>query len=99
MRPKLEIAKTIEQAAIAVDEMFNSAYQTVGEDSGDDSDDEGERRDDGQAEEDDGEEEGEMDIPVRTPHLTLLIRTTNRCTPEVGRSASVSRSRSSSLCK
>lgn len=30
VRPKLEIAKTIEQAAIAVDEMFNSAYQSTG---------------------------------------------------------------------
>lgn len=29
MRPKLEIAKTVEQAAVGVDEMFNSAYQTT----------------------------------------------------------------------
>lgn len=30
MRPKLQIAKTLEQAAIAVDELFNSSFQTSG---------------------------------------------------------------------
>jgi regulator of nonsense transcripts 2 len=30
VRPKLEMMKTLEQAAIAVDEMFNSAYQAPG---------------------------------------------------------------------
>ena len=30
VRPKLEMMKTLEEAAIAVDEMFNSAYQAPG---------------------------------------------------------------------
>lgn len=30
VRPKLEMAKTIEQAALAVDDMFNSTFQTTG---------------------------------------------------------------------
>jgi regulator of nonsense transcripts 2 len=30
VRPKLELAKTLEEAANAVDDMFNSAFQTAG---------------------------------------------------------------------
>ncbi|KAG6916674.1 hypothetical protein DXG01_005898 [Tephrocybe rancida] len=63
VRPKLQIAKTIEEAAIAVDEMFSLAYQNTenpasGEDSGEDSEEEGERPN---KEEGDGEEEEDVD--------------------------------------
>ena len=73
--------KTLEQAAIAVDEMFNSAYQAPGTltvflslfnsnscitgDSGEDSEDEGERRNEQKRGEEDAEELGESDSPVR----------------------------------
>ncbi|KAF5321012.1 hypothetical protein D9619_001892 [Psilocybe cf. subviscida] len=81
VRPKLEITKTLEQAAIAVDEMFNSAYQTVGEDSGEDSDEEGERRDEGEGEDDDGEEEGDTDIPMEdrpaSPDQEVVLSASN----------------------
>lgn len=30
VRPKLQMAKNLEEAAIAVDEMYNSAYQAAG---------------------------------------------------------------------
>lgn len=47
IRPKMTMYKTIEEAAVAVDDMFNAALQnaglSTGEDSGEDSDEEGER--------------------------------------------------------
>ncbi|KAH7925540.1 ARM repeat-containing protein [Leucogyrophana mollusca] len=47
LRPKLTLFKTLEEAALAVDEMFNAAMQNAGlapgEDSGEESGDEGER--------------------------------------------------------
>ncbi|KAF8967853.1 armadillo-type protein [Flammula alnicola] len=64
VRPKLEMAKTLEQAATAVDEMFNSAFQTTGDDSGDDSEDEGERRDEEERDEEEAEDSGDPDSPV-----------------------------------
>ncbi|KAG6845896.1 hypothetical protein H0H87_000702 [Tephrocybe sp. NHM501043] len=62
VRPKLQIAKTIEEAATAVDEMFSLAYQNSeitasGDDSGDESEDEIERP----SGEEDGEEEDDAD--------------------------------------
>ncbi|TFK20775.1 transcription factor [Coprinopsis marcescibilis] len=47
VRPKFEIPKSLEEAAKAVDDMFNSTYQTSGvqEDTSDDSDDEDGDRD------------------------------------------------------
>jgi len=58
VRPKLVVYKTIEEAAVAVDEMFNLAFQSSGmapgEDSGEDSGDEGDRP----AEEDEDEADG-----------------------------------------
>ncbi|KAG5651203.1 hypothetical protein H0H81_009512 [Sphagnurus paluster] len=64
VRPKLQMAKTVEEAAIAVDEMFSSAYQNSaisGEDSGDDSGDEGERHNGDEGEEEDEEDGGDQD--------------------------------------
>ncbi|OAX42276.1 ARM repeat-containing protein [Rhizopogon vinicolor AM-OR11-026] len=47
IRPKLTMYKTLEEAAVAVDDMFNAALQnaglSTGDDSGEDSDEEGER--------------------------------------------------------
>jgi regulator of nonsense transcripts 2 len=58
VRPKLVIYKTIEEAAVAVDEMFNLAFQSSGmapgDDSGEDSGDEGDRP----AEEEEDEADG-----------------------------------------
>lgn len=58
IRPKLALFKTLEEAAVAVEEMFALAFQTAGlttgEDSGEDSGDEGERI--GKEDDEDGEE-------------------------------------------
>ncbi|GLB37513.1 putative up-frameshift suppressor 2 [Lyophyllum shimeji] len=64
VRPKLQVAKTIEEAAIAVDEMFSSAYQNAapGEDSGDDSGDEGERPNAAEGEEEEEEYVGDQEL-------------------------------------
>ncbi|KAG6849824.1 hypothetical protein H0H93_004633 [Arthromyces matolae] len=64
VRPKLQVAQTIEEAVLAVDEMFNAAYQsTVGDDeSGDDS--EGDERPD----EEDVDVEDDDDMTDRTSH-------------------------------
>ena len=64
VRPKLEMPKTIEDAAKAVDEMFNSTFQAVAvseeeqSDEGSDRDEDEERRDGdrGRDEDVDGEE-------------------------------------------
>jgi regulator of nonsense transcripts 2 len=61
IRPKMTMYKTIEEAAVAVDDMFNAALQnaglSTGEDSGEDSDEEGERPQ--QQDEDDGDTTGQ----------------------------------------
>ncbi|PCH43529.1 ARM repeat-containing protein [Wolfiporia cocos MD-104 SS10] len=83
VRPKLTMFKTSEEAAVAVDEMFNSAFQNAGitnsEDSGEDSGDEGEeegRREGGEDEED---EHAELSSPVDerapSPEAVLLKST------------------------
>lgn len=59
VRPKLQLVKTIEEAAVAVDDMLNSAFQVStatadGDDSGDESEDEDER---GVGKDDEGDEE------------------------------------------
>ncbi|CAA7259114.1 unnamed protein product [Cyclocybe aegerita] len=64
VRPKLEVAKTLAQAALAVDEMFNSAFQATAEDSGDDSEDDDERREDQDRDEEEAEDSGEAESPV-----------------------------------
>ncbi|THH19959.1 hypothetical protein EW146_g1328, partial [Bondarzewia mesenterica] len=63
IRPKVAMFKTLEEAAVAVDDMFASAFQsaglTTGDDSGEDSGDEGERI--GNHDEEDGEEGGAVE--------------------------------------
>ncbi|THH26707.1 hypothetical protein EUX98_g7481 [Antrodiella citrinella] len=77
LRPKLVVAKTFEEAAIAVDELFNSALQNAGlisgDDSGDDSGDEGERREGNN--EDDGDaaaSDSPIDERAPSPEAVLL---------------------------
>ncbi|KAG1878110.1 ARM repeat-containing protein [Suillus subalutaceus] len=61
IRPKMTMHKTVEEAAVAVDDMFNAALQnaglSTGEDSGEDSDEEGERPQ--QQDEEDGDATGQ----------------------------------------
>ncbi|KAL0565819.1 mRNA decay protein [Marasmius crinis-equi] len=68
VRPKLHLVKTIEEAAHAVDEMMNSAFQnleiTDGEDSGDDSGGEGDRREDQEREDEEDEDAEEHDNDI-----------------------------------
>ncbi|KAJ7770128.1 ARM repeat-containing protein [Mycena maculata] len=78
VRPKLEMVKTLEEAAVAVDEMFNSAFQSTGlqEDgtgSGDESGDEDDRHP--ETERDDDEEDGSQESPVheRAPSPDELV--------------------------
>ncbi|PPQ79942.1 hypothetical protein CVT25_003014 [Psilocybe cyanescens] len=90
VRPKLEIAKTIEQAAIAVDEMFNSAYQTTGvaDDSGDESDEEGERRDDKGLDDEEADDFGELDSPTEerapSPEQDIVLSASNSLQENLG---------------
>ncbi|KAK1225711.1 mRNA decay protein [Marasmius sp. AFHP31] len=73
IRPKLQLVKNLEEAALAVDEMMNSAFQNIeitdGEDSGEDSGGEDDRRDGegGEDEEDEDTEEHEDDIVKDRP--------------------------------
>lgn len=76
IRPKMMMYKTIEEAAVAVDEMFNAALQnaglSTGEDSGEDSDEEGERPQ--QQDEEDGDTTGqESSNEERTPSPDPVI--------------------------
>lgn len=76
IRPKMTMYKTIEEAAVAVDEMFNAALQnaglSTGEDSGEDSDEEGERPQ--QQDEEDGDTTGqESSNEERTPSPDPVI--------------------------
>ncbi|KAJ7446157.1 ARM repeat-containing protein [Mycena galericulata] len=73
VRPNLEMAKTLEEAAFAVDEMLNSAFQSTGlqEDdgtgSGDESGDEDERHQETERDDDDEEETLESPVDERAP--------------------------------
>jgi len=75
VRPKLVVAKTTDEAALAVDEMFTQAFQNadllVSEDSGEESD-EDERRD---VDLDDDEESGAPESPtdVRAPSPDQVV--------------------------
>ncbi|KAJ7096222.1 armadillo-type protein [Mycena epipterygia] len=78
VRPKLELAKSLEEAATAVDEMLNSAFQSTalqedGAGSGDESGDEDERHQ--ETERDDEEDEETQDSPVdeRAPSPDELV--------------------------
>ncbi|KAF8897021.1 armadillo-type protein [Gymnopilus junonius] len=88
VRPKLEIAKTVEQAALAVDEMFNSAYQTTAaEDSGEDSDEE-ERREDNDLDEEEAEDLGEGESPIGerapSPEQEVVLSASNSLQEHLG---------------
>ncbi|KAF8200931.1 transcription factor [Pholiota molesta] len=86
VRPKLTISKTLEEAAIAVDEMYNSAHQAAGDDSGDDSEDEEERRED--HEEEEGEEEGDAESPTDerapSPDQEVVLSASNSLQEHLG---------------
>ncbi|KAI0930686.1 hypothetical protein AcV5_007335 [Taiwanofungus camphoratus] len=65
VRPKMVAFKTLEEAGVAVDEMFNSAFQnagiSAGEDSGEESGEDDERP---EAQEDDEEDQSQLESPV-----------------------------------
>ncbi|KAF9481528.1 ARM repeat-containing protein [Pholiota conissans] len=86
VRPKLNTAKSLEEAAIAVDEMFSTAYQTAGDDSGDDSEDE-ERREEDQ-EEEEGEESGDAESPTDerapSPDQEVILSASNSLQEHLG---------------
>lgn len=90
VRPKLEMATTLEQAAIAVDDMFNSTFQTTGsgDDSGDDSGEEGERRDEEQQAEEEEEDLGEQDSPMDerapSPDQEIVLSASNSSQDNLG---------------
>ncbi|KAJ3556426.1 hypothetical protein NM688_g2036 [Phlebia brevispora] len=81
VRPKLHISKTYEEAATAVDEMFNTAFQTAGltaEESGDEEEDENEENEERreEVEEDDGEaSDSPVDERAPSPEAVLLRHT------------------------
>ncbi|KAG6903019.1 hypothetical protein C0995_007452 [Termitomyces sp. Mi166 len=90
VRPKLQLAKTLEEAAIAVDEMFNAAYQNAatGEDSGDDSEDEGERLngDEGEGEEEDeaADQTSQSDERAPSPEQEIVLSVSNSLQDNLG---------------
>ncbi|KAJ7680426.1 ARM repeat-containing protein [Mycena polygramma] len=78
VRPKLEMPKTLEEAANAVDEMFNSAFQNAGlsEDgtgSGDESGDEDDRHQETERDDEDDEETQESPVDERAPSPDDLV--------------------------
>ncbi|KAG0706099.1 ARM repeat-containing protein [Suillus ampliporus] len=85
IRPKMTMYKTIEEAAVAVDDMFNAALQnaglSTGEDSGEDSD-EGERPEQEEDEDDDtaGQESSNEDR-APSPETVIVLSTQERLGP------------------
>ncbi|KAF7782626.1 hypothetical protein Agabi119p4_2002 [Agaricus bisporus var. burnettii] len=85
VRPKFAMTKDLEEAAIAVDEMYNLAYQVAGhtDESGEDSDHDDEKRsndDDGEDEAMDEDEEGhESPVGERapSPDEEIVLSTSN----------------------
>ncbi|KAJ6594000.1 transcription factor [Mycena capillaripes] len=78
VRPKLEMPKTLEEAANAVDEMLNSAYQNAGlpddgTGSGDESGDEDDRPQETERDDDEDEETQESPIEERAPSPDDLV--------------------------
>ncbi|KAJ7045615.1 transcription factor [Mycena alexandri] len=78
VRPKLEMPKTLEEAANAVDEMLNSAFQNSdllegSNGSGDESGDEDERHQETEREEDEDEEAPESPVKERAPSPDELV--------------------------
>ncbi|KAF9012414.1 transcription factor [Cyathus striatus] len=68
VRPQLKIPKAIDEAALAVDEMFNATFHTLSpsEDSGEgtDDDDDDDDDDEGEQDDEDGEDVVELDSPT-----------------------------------
>jgi len=90
VRPKLELVKTIEEAANAVDDMFNSAFQSTApgtDDSGDDSGDEVERREEERDEEEE-DELGSQDSPTEdrapSPDQEVVLSASNNLQESLG---------------
>ncbi|KAJ4483312.1 transcription factor [Lentinula aciculospora] len=95
VRPKFKVFKTIEEAAIAVDEMLTAAFQDVdfnGDDSGEDSeeeeeDDEG-RRGEEKEEEEEEEESGEIDHladeRAPSPEQAIVLSASNSLQENLG---------------
>ncbi|KAG2150468.1 ARM repeat-containing protein [Suillus clintonianus] len=86
IRPKMTLYKTIEEAAVAVDEMFNAALQnaglSTGDDSGEDSDEEGERPQ--QEEDDDGDttgQESSNEDRAPSPEAVIVLSTQEHLGP------------------
>ncbi|KAJ7783281.1 transcription factor [Mycena metata] len=78
VRPKLEMPKTLEEAANAVDEMLNSALQNSdllegSNGSGDESGDEDERHQETERDEDEDEEAPESPVKERAPSPDELV--------------------------
>ncbi|KAF4599781.1 hypothetical protein EYR40_006882 [Pleurotus pulmonarius] len=88
VRPRLPLAKNLEEAALAVDEMLNSALQTAGFGSGDDSGDEEEEDERPDASEDDEEEAGASDSPVEerapSPEQPVVLSNSNSLQENLG---------------
>ncbi|KAG6879667.1 hypothetical protein C0992_013203 [Termitomyces sp. T32_za158] len=90
VRPKLQLAKTIEEAAVAVDEMFSAAYQNtaLGDDSGDDSEDEGERLhgDEGEGEEEDdaADQTSQSNERAPSPDQEVVLSASNSMQDNLG---------------
>ncbi|KAF5370880.1 hypothetical protein D9758_002015 [Tetrapyrgos nigripes] len=97
VRPKLERAKTIEDAAIAVDEMFNLAFQSKEviedeeNDSGEESGEDDERRENVEREEEEEEEAMEIDDHDEerppSPEETVVLSASNSNQEYLGPSA------------
>ncbi|KAF7376231.1 Nonsense-mediated mRNA decay factor [Mycena sanguinolenta] len=78
VRPKLEMPKTIEEAANAVDEMLNSAFQNAdlpddGTGSGDESGDEDDRPEEIEGDDDEDEETQSSPVDERAPSPDELV--------------------------
>ncbi|KAJ6587022.1 transcription factor [Mycena vulgaris] len=78
VRPKMELVKTLEEAANAVDEMLNSALQSTalqedGTGSGDESGDEDERHQETERDDDEDEESQESPVDERAPSPDELV--------------------------
>ncbi|KAF5393301.1 hypothetical protein D9757_000666 [Collybiopsis confluens] len=92
VRPKFELLKTAEEAAIAVDEMLTAAFQNIGwdgDDSGDDSGDEEESRRGGEDEKEDEDEDefgetDEMDERAPSPEEAIILSASNNLQEYLG---------------
>ncbi|KAF8633394.1 hypothetical protein AX17_004565 [Amanita inopinata Kibby_2008] len=89
VRPKVTLAKTLEDAAAAVDEMFSSAFQEAvpDEESSDDSGEEDERREGEVLEEDEDEDVGIHESPderAPSPDQEVVLSASNSLQENLG---------------